>query len=396
MASITLKAGREKSVVRRHPWIFSGAIERVDGNPQTGETVEICSNRKVLLGRGAYSPASQIRVRAWTFDPDTRIEKPFFRNRLQKAVELRASYIKGSNPRKLACRLVHSESDGLPGVIIDRYGDFLVCQFLTAGAEYFKQIILEQVVKLAPFAGVYERSDVDERRREGLPEAKGVLWGSEPPELVEIQEVPYHFLVDCRNGQKTGFFLDQRENRALVSKYAKETEVLNCFSYTGGFGVCALGGGATSVVNVDSSASALELAARNFKLNKFDMDKVRNIEGDAFKVLREFRDSNRFFDLIILDPPKFADSRNSLDGACRGYKDINLQAFKILKPGGALFTFSCSGILPGELFQKIVADAALDAGCDARIMRWLHQGTDHPTMLSFPEANYLKGLVCRV
>lgn len=393
MKAIVLKRGREKSVLRRHPWIFSGAIARVEGRPGTGETVDILAAEGALLARGAYSPESQISVRVLSFDPREEVSADLVGARVARAVEARLPLLGGDGPAGV--RLVNAESDGLPGVVVDRYGAFLVVQFLSAGAEYWKDAVVAHAIRLAPCAGVYERSDVDVREKERLPKRAGRIAGEEPPDLVEIEEGALRFLVDVRRGHKTGFYLDQRENRAMVAPFARGAEVLNCFSYTGGFGVAALAAGASRVTNVDSSAGALELASRNVALNGLDESRTENVEGDAFSVLRTFRDEGRAFDLVVLDPPKFADSQSRLMRAARGYKDINLLAFELLKPGGVLFTFSCSGLVSPELFQKIVADAALDAGCDAQIVRRLSQATDHPTLLSFPEGSYLKGLICR-
>ncbi len=394
MASVILKSGREKSLLRRHPWIFSGAIAEVEGTPEPGETVEILAQDRTRLARGAYSPHSQITVRVWTFNPDEEISPGFFRGRLKRAIASRRTLTEAKN--LTAVRLVHSESDSLPGLIVDRYGDFLVCQFLSAGSEYWKQEIVGELQDLAPHAGIYERSDLDVREKEGLPPCTGVLSGEEPPDLIEIQEGECRFLVDILHGHKTGFYLDQRENRALAADYAQDREVLNGFAYTGGFGVCALKGGAARVTHVESSSDALTLAARNVELNGLNASQVESVAGDVFQVLRQYRDSRREFDLIILDPPKFAESMSQIESAGRGYKDINLLAFKLLRPGGVLFTFSCSGLLAPDLFQKIVAGAALDAGREAQIIRRLTQAPDHPTLLSFPEGSYLKGLVCRV
>jgi 23S rRNA (cytosine1962-C5)-methyltransferase len=394
MKAIQLKRGREKSILRRHPWLFSGAVASVEGRPKRGETVDILESSGALLARGAYSPDSQIVVRVWTFDPDEDISDSFFRDRLERALASRGRSALGDERR--AARLVYAESDGLPGIIVDRYGNFVVIQLLSAGADYWKAAIVEEIVRFTDATGVYERSDADVREKEGLPPITGVLHGEEPPELIEIEEGPCRFLVDIRRGHKTGFYLDQRENRAAFAEYARGAEVLNCFSYTGGFGIAALKGGAAKVTHVDSSASALELARRNGELNAIASSSVESEEGDAFTVLRRYRDGGRRFDLIVLDPPKFAESQSQLMRASRGYKDINLLAFKLLKPGGILFTFSCSGLLSPELFQKIVSDAALDAGCDAQIIRRLSQASDHPVALAFPEGAYLKGLVCRV
>jgi 23S rRNA (cytosine1962-C5)-methyltransferase len=394
MASIVLKQGREKSLLRRHPWVFSGAIAEVKGDPQAGETVEVVTLKGDFIARGAYSPHSQITVRIWMFDPNEEVSASFFLARLEQALHFRQSFM-DIHPDS-AGRLVYAESDGLPGIIVDRYSDFLVCQFLTAGAEYWRQEIVDQLRALMPLKGIYERSDPDMRTKEGLTPRSGLLTGQMPPDLVMIQEGPCRFWVDIQRGQKTGFYLDQRENRAFVAAYSRGTEVLNCFAYSGAFGIRALNGGAIRVTNVDSSSAALDLAKRNGVLNGFGDRTMENIEGDVFHVLRSFRDSSRQFDLIILDPPKFADSRSQLERASRGYKDINLLAFKLLRPGGLLFTFSCSGAMPTDLFQKIVADAALDAEREAQIIRFLAQAPDHPTGLHFPEGRYLKGLVCRV
>jgi 23S rRNA (cytosine1962-C5)-methyltransferase len=294
-----------------------------------------------------------------------------------------------------AVRLVASESDGLPGLIIDRYADYLVCQFLSAGSEHWKNTIIELLQELFPGLSIYERSDVSVREKEGLPLRCGVLAGIEPPESVEITENGMRLLVDIKTGHKTGYYLDQRDSRMAVRQWAEGRDVLNCFSYTGGFGVAALLGGATHVVQMDSSGPALEIAKQNAALNGLDPAASETIEGDVFKELRRFRDSRREFDLIILDPPKFVESRSQLDKGARGYKDINLLAFKLLRPGGLLFTFSCSGHMEMPLFQKIVADSALDAGRNGQILAVLNQSPDHPIALNFPEGAYLKGLLCR-
>jgi 23S rRNA (cytosine1962-C5)-methyltransferase len=390
---VLIKKDREKSLLRHHPWLFSGAIEKVVGEPQAGETVELRAYDGCFLGHGAWSPQSQIIVRVWSLDENEAIDADFFRRRLELAVNERQSLlIPGMTD---AVRLVNAESDGLPGLIVDRYGDFLVVQFLSAGTEHWRDTILATLADLKPVAGIYERSDVDVREKEGLPLRQGLLWGSEPPEFITILENSRRFLVDVRRGHKTGFYLDQRDNRQKITEFAAGREVLNCFAYTGGFSVAALAAGATKVTNVESSADALELLNRNVELNDCEPTKVENLADDVFLALRKFRDQGRSFDLIVLDPPKFAESKSQLERASRGYKDINLLAFKLLRPGGVLFTFSCSGQMTPELFQKIVADAALDAGKTAQIIARLEQSADHPTALNFPEGHYLKGLVCR-
>lgn len=393
MATIVLNAKREKSMLRRHPWIFSGAIAKTDGTPASGETVDIRAIDGRYLGKGAYSPHSKIRVRVWTFLPDEDVTPALFRDRLERAILARATLFDEGNT---ACRLVHAESDWLPGIVIDRYGGYIVCQFLTAGAEYWKPTIVSLLDTLLPNCGIYERSDADARKKEGLPEQTGVLSGGMPPDLVEIMEGGSRFFVDVRQGHKTGFYLDQRDNRAAVTDYARGAEVLNCFSYTGGFAVAALKAGAVGLINVDASTDALSLARRNIEINVSGTAMAQYRVGDVFTVLREYRDAGRRFDLIVLDPPKFAESRQHLEKAARGYKDINLLAFKLLRPGGVLMSFSCSGLMTPDIFEKTIAWAALDAGREAQILRRLAASSDHPTALSFPEGSYLKGLICRV
>lgn len=394
MVRVILKSGREKSVLRRHPWIFSGAVREVKDITASGHTVDVLDSNGHWLGRGAYSPRSQIRVRLWTFDENEDISPSFFKDRIERALRVRR--LLDLDETTSAYRLINAESDGLPGCIVDRYGDVLVCQFLSAGADSWKDVIVEQLVSLVSPAGVYERSSSGSRLKEGLQASEGILSGEVAEGFVEIHEGPVRFYVDVRRGHKTGFYLDQRENRAMAALFSKDADVLNVFSYSGGFGLWALHGGASRVTNVEVSADALDLLRKNVVLNGMDAGRVENIAGDASQVLRTFRDSRREFDLIVLDPPKFAESASQVDRAARGYKDINLLAFKLLKPGGTLFTFSCSGHVAASLFQKIVADAALDAGRDVQIVRHLHQASDHPVSLRFPEGSYLKGLICRV
>jgi 23S rRNA (cytosine1962-C5)-methyltransferase len=382
-------------LLRRHPWVFDGAIERAEGDPRSGATVEIVAADGRRLGVAAWSPESQIAARVWSFEPDSKIDDAFFRARIERAVEFRRA-LPGRADARGAERLVNAESDGLPGVIVDRYADVVVCQFLSAGAERWRETIVEQLVAVCAPASVYERSDADVRAKEGLESRAGVVYGSEPPAHVEIAEGPCRFLVDVRNGHKTGFYLDQRENRFAIGELAPERSVLNAFAYTGAFAVHALKAGADSVTNVDTSAEALELAVQQAALNEVTGDRLESVHADVFHELRRFRDSRRSFDVVVLDPPKFADAKAHVDRAARGYKDINLLAFKLLRPGGVLMTFSCSGAVSTELFQKIVADAAVDAGRDARIVRHLGQAPDHPVALGFPEGAYLKGLVCAV
>jgi 23S rRNA (cytosine1962-C5)-methyltransferase len=394
MASITLKAGRKKSLVCRHPWIFSGSIAKIDGVPGGGETLDILASDGSLCGRGAYSPRSQISVRVWTFNPEEEVSHAFLRDRLARAI--RSRHPDQEKWHDACGRLVHAESDGFPGLIVDRYADFLVCQFLSAGAEYWRDTAVAALRELAPCKGIYERSDTNARDKEGLPRRTGVMAGQPPPDLIEIREGQCRFLVDVKRGHKTGFYLDQRDNRVRAGKYLRDADVLDCFAYTGGFSVVALKEGAAHVTGVDSSAGALDLARRNLVLNGMDISSVELREGDVFSVLRFYRDSGRRFDAIILDPPKFAASQSEVERACRGYKDINMLACKLLRSGGVLITFSCSQRVSVELFQRTVAYAALDAKRDVQILEWLHQASDHVTALSFAEGNYLKGLICRV
>ncbi|RPI77039.1 MAG: 23S rRNA (cytosine(1962)-C(5))-methyltransferase RlmI [Desulfobacteraceae bacterium] len=394
MKSIILKSGRDESAQRRHPWIFSGAIKKADGDPANGETVELYGADGTWLARGAYCGHSQIRVRIWSWDSAETIDARFFAGRLERAYQARRELI--ARQGLSAFRLIYGESDGLPGLIVDQYDRFLVCQFLSAGAEYWKPEIVQALRQMPGVAGIFERSDADVRLKEGLEKISGPLWGEEPPDLVAIREGDLQFWVDLRKGHKTGFYLDQRENRLALREFCPGAEVLNCFAYTGGFGVAALRGGANQVVNIDTSREALDLALRNTVLNDLPEARLVNEAEDVFVALRKYRDTGRQFDLVVLDPPKFVHSAGQLQRGCRGYKDINLLALKLLRPGGILFTFSCSGHVEPRLFQKIVADAALDAGRDLQIIRFLGQAADHPVAAAFPESQYLKGIIGRV
>jgi 23S rRNA (cytosine1962-C5)-methyltransferase len=395
MSSLILKPGREKSLLRRHPWIFSGAVAHVGGNPASGATVDLQAANGQFFARAAYSPISQIRARVWTFDPSEQVDKNFFQRRLKSAFLARADI----NPAPTnSYRLVYAESDGLPGLIVDRYANILVLQSLTAGSEYWKDTLTDLLLELTGLKDIYERSDADVRELEGLPPKVGILRGSLPGSPFFILENDLKFIVNITTGHKTGFYLDQRVNRLCVRGLAEGRDVLDCFCYTGGFTINALAGGAKSVLSLDSSADALALCSENVGLNS-DHPSLNSrhsvLEGDVFQVLRKFRDEARSFDLIILDPPKFAPTASQTEKAARAYKDINLLAFKLLRPGGLLVTFSCSGGVDAALFQKIVASAALDAGVDAQIVEHLSQAPDHPVALNFPEGFYLKGLVCR-
>jgi len=393
MPSLILKPGRERSLLRRHPWIFSGAVARLDGDPASGATVDLLAANGQFLARAAYSPISQIRARVWTFDPSELVDADFFRRCIHSSLVTRHSL--HLDDQTNALRLINAESDGLPGLIVDRYADILVLQSLTAGSEYWKDTLSDLLLELTGLADIYERSDADVRELEGLPPKVGLLRGAIPHSPFPILENNLKFNVNLETGHKTGFYLDQRENRLRVRRLAEGRDVLDCFCYTGGFTVNALAGGAKLVLSVDASADALALCRENVVLNTFPIDRHQALEGDVFQILRKFRDEARSFDMIILDPPKFAPTAVQAEKAARGYKDINLLAFKLLRPGGILVTFSCSGGVDAALFQKIVASAALDAGVDAQIVEHLSQAPDHPVALNFPEGAYLKGLVCR-
>ncbi len=398
-ARLFLAPGRERSVLRGHPWLFSRAIARVEGEPRPGEVVAVHAADGTFLAWGDFSPASQIRVRLHSRQPSPP-DADFWRERLRQAIETRSSLpTEGITD---ALRLVNAESDGLPGLIVDRYGAVIVLQLLTAGMEARRALIAELLLALLKPRTLYERSDVEVRRRERLPLRKGLLHGAEPPRRVEVRENGLRFLVDVVAGHKTGFYLDQRENRALVRRWMRARrasggggKLLNVFAYTGGFSLYALEGGATEVVEVDSSAEALALGAEIRQLNARGEIPVEARQADAFEALRQLRREGRRFDLIVLDPPKFAFTRRDVQRAARGYKDINLQALHLLEPGGLLFTFSCSGAIGADLFRKIVFGAAVDAGREVQVIAQLRQGADHPVAITFPEGEYLKGLLCR-
>ncbi len=392
---IILKPDRVRPVLQHHPWVFSGAIAGYEGELADGEIVEVYSAEREWLARGYFNSHSQIIVRLLTWHRGEQIDRDFWLRRLEKAITARRSL--AADRATTACRLVHAESDFVPGLIVDRYADWLVIQSLTLGIERRKKELVGALLELVDgVRGIYERSDVEVRAKEGLSPQTGLLWGEEPPELIEILEDGKRFLVDIRRGHKTGFYLDQRENRKRLSAFCAGAEVLDAFAYTGSFGLYAARAGAGAVTLVDSSAPALELARRNFALNGSADGAVEYVEGDVFGVLRDYRNEGRFFDLIVLDPPKFASAAREVERATRAYKDINLLAFQLLRPGGILFTFSCSGAISADLFQKIVFGAAVDAQREAQIIGYMAQGADHPVALTFPEGLYLKGLICRV
>ena len=390
MHKLILKPGREKSLKRRHPWVFSGAVAKVQGQPAPGETVGVWSATGEFLAVAAYSPQSQIVARVWDWE-ERAIDGAFFSRRIERAVEQRRTVLDTDTD---AMRLVHGESDGLPGVVADRYGDTVVLQLTSAGAERWREAIADALLEVSGASRIWERSDAEVRALEGLAPVIAALRGAREPTRIAISEQSLQFEIDLERGHKTGFYLDQRDNRRRVRTLARGRDVLDGFCYSGGFALNALAGGAKSVTAVDSSADALALARSNAELNK--LAPAEWLEGDVFQLLRRFRDQRRNFDLVVLDPPKFAPTAAHAEKAARAYKDINLLAFKLLRPGGLLVTFSCSGGVSADLFQKIIAGAALDAGADAQIIERLGPGADHPVALNFPEGDYLKGLVCRV
>jgi 23S rRNA (cytosine1962-C5)-methyltransferase len=388
---LVLKKGREKSLKRRHPWIFSGAVEKVNGKPGIGDAVEVLDATGKFVARAAYSPKSQIRARVWTFDPSEQVDAGFFRSRIQAAFAVREALPAAKHAN--AMRLVHGESDALPGLVVDRYADVLVAQFLAAGVERWRDPILDLLRELSACEAIFERSDAEVRKLEGLAPRVGFARGNRNAARCPIIEYGLNFRVDVEQGQKTGFFLDQRENRQRVRSLAAGREVLDGFCYTGGFSIAALAGGAKRVTAIESSAAALEVARENLAANPLDASRVDFQRGDVFEKLRKLRDQNAKFDLVVLDPPKFAPTAAQVKKAARAYKDINLWALKLLAPGGLLATFSCSGGVSPELFQSVVAGAALDAGVDAKIIERFTAAADHPVALPFPEAEYLKGLL---
>lgn len=389
MKVIRLREGRDRSLLRRHPWVFDSAVARGGADP--GETVRIEGHDGRFLAWAAYSPASKIRARAWSFAEADRIDPAFFRKRLAQAVALRQRL----KPESNGIRLVHGESDGLPGFVVDRYDDTLVAQFLSAGAERWKKVLADGLLEATGLERLYERSDASSRGLEGLPEATGWLRGGGPTGVV-IAEHGWKFGLDVATGHKTGFYLDQRDSRARFAGWVRRLgaqRVLNCYCYTGGFTVAALAGGAAEVTSIDSSAPALERARANVALNGFTEGGVEFLDADVNASLRRFGQEGRTFDAIVLDPPKLAPTVAHAERAARAYKDINRLALKLLAPGGVLFTFSCSGGISADLFHKIVASAGADAGVDGYIAERLGAAPDHPMTLSFPEGEYLKGLV---
>lgn len=389
MKTIRLHDGKERSLLRRHPWIFDGAI--ASGDADAGETVRVESHAGQFLGWAAFSPSSKIRARVWSFDESQPIDASFFIARIDQAISARGRFYIKSN----GLRLIHGESDGLPGLVVDRYADTLVAQFSSCGTEKWKPVIAQALLAQTGLTRLYERSDASVRALEGLPEATGWLAGSGDTGIT-IAEHDWVLSLDVAEGHKTGFYLDQRDSRqkfAAATRRLQFQNVLNCYCYTGGFTVAALAGGAGHVTSIDSSGPAIERAKANVALNGFDASRTTMLDADVNAMLRQYQREGKTFDAIVLDPPKFAPTVRHAERAARAYKDINRLALAILAPGGVLFTYSCSGGISADLFHKIVASAGTDAGVDAFITERMGGAPDHPMTIAFPEGEYLKGLV---
>ncbi len=396
MVQVWLKKGKERSLWRRHPWVYDTAVQKVSGKPQNGETVKVMSFDGKFLAWASYSKDSTLRARCWSFIEDETIDAQWFENKILKALSAREHLF----DRTSAIRVIFGEADQLPGLVVDRYGDFFVTQFQSAGVEYWRETIADILIKQPGIRGIFDRSDAATRHREGLAERVEVLRGEEPPEQIEVVEDGIRYGVDVRNGHKTGFYVDQRDSRYLAQRLAREFKqrygrgmrALNCFCYTGGFSLALLAGGADEVVSVDSSAEALETARKNAERNGFDDNKAKWVQADVFDFLRKAREAGDTYDLVILDPPKFASSHRHVDRAARAYKDINLNGLRIVSPEGQLLTFSCSGAMDVDLFQKVIAGAVIDSKREAWMVSRLGAGDDHPLMMTCPEGEYLKGL----
>lgn len=393
MNKIILHKGKDKAAWQLHPWVFSGAVKNVEGSPVNGEVVEVYNIDKEFVALGVYSAVSRVAVRLLEWQPGVAIDESWWRNRVQKAVAMRQHLLHATNN---TCRMIFAEADFLPGLIVDKYADFLSIQVHSAALELVKPWIVSELVALLQPLGIYERSDIKSREHEGLEDTNGLVYGEVPADFVDVVENGIHYQINILEGQKSGFYCDQRENRALTAKYVTGKRVLDCFSYSGGFTLNALQAGAAEVVAVDSSALAIETLKRNVALNGYDADKCVAVQSDVNKYLRELGDAGEKFDLIVLDPPKYAPSRSSLDKASRAYKDLNRRGLMLLESGGLLATFSCSGAMDIDNFKRVVAWAALDAGKEIQYIRQFNQPEDHPVRASFPEGEYLKGLLVRV
>jgi 23S rRNA (cytosine1962-C5)-methyltransferase len=398
MKRLVLRAGREKSVLQRHPWVFSGAIDTADQGIKLGEPVHICKHDGYPIAVASFSPQSQIRAKIWSFNSDTSIDKEFFRERIQSAWQARMKGIGIGNPQHgNSCRLVNSEGDGLPGIVVDKYGPYLVVQILSAGAHFFRSTILECLQELEGVEGIWERADKTMAELEGISPLEGKCWGDDVPDSFTLEEFGRKYVVDIKHGHKTGFYLDQRVNRSKVQQHTLAGDkVLNCFAYTGGFGIAAIQAGADSVINVETATGPRDIGLQNFQLNKLnDQQQFKYVDENAFQFLRTLKKEQKQFDVVIIDPPKLCFDKSGLSAATRAYKDINMSALQLLRPGGRMFTFSCSGLVPLELFSQIVFGAVRDTCIDVQTLEVLGQGTDHPFTPCFPEGWYLKGLLLR-
>lgn len=393
MNEVFLKKGKEKAILQRHPWVFSGAIEPVKGKPENGEIIRLVNSKGEFMAYGFYNNQSRVAVRLLEWNEAVFIDEKWWRNRIATAVNNRKTVL---NEQTNTCRLIFSEADFLPGLIVDKYADHLSVQILTSGMEKVKEIWIDKLQKLLQPKSIFDRSDATSRSHEGLEASFGLLSGSNPPDFVEVKENGIRYEVSISEGQKSGFYCDQRDNRRLIAAHASGKKVLDCFSYTGGFSLNCLQQGADLVTSVDSSALAIETLQKNIHLNNFDAKRSIAIQSDVNKQLRKFREEEEKFDLIILDPPKYAPSRSALDRASRAYKDLNRLAMLLLNKGGLLATYSCSGAMDMPTFKQILAWAALDAGKEVQFIGQLVQPEDHPIRSSFPEGEYLKGLFCRV
>ena len=394
MVEIKLKKGKEKAAYQRHPWVFSGALDKVKGKPENGDVVRLVDANEDFLAYGYYNDQSRVAVRLIEWNEEVTIDATWYEQKIKTAIAGRAHLL--ADKETTAARLIFSEADFLPGLIVDRYADFLSLQILSSGIEKAKDIIIEVLVKLLQPKGIFDRSDATARTHEGITAENGLLWGETPAEFIEVKENGIKYHINIAEGQKSGFYCDQRDNRSILASYTKGKTVLDCFSYSGGFSLNAFAQDATEVTSVDSSALAIETLKQNIALNKFDASKHTAIQSDVNKQLRQFGDEGKKFDVVVLDPPKYAPSRSALDRAARAYKDLNRRGLLLLESGGLLATFSCSGAVDIETFKQIIAWAALDAGKEVQIIKQFCQPEDHPVRLSFPEGEYLKGLLVRV
>lgn len=393
MKKIILHKGKDKAAWQLHPWVFSGAIQGKEGNPTNGDVVDVYNSDGEFIAYGLYNGNSRVAVRLLEWHPDLQITEEWWRNRVRKAIAHRAHLGHAQNN---TYRLIFAEADFLPGLIADKYADYISIQVHAAGVEKMKDVIVDELQKLLNPKGIYERSDLKSREHEGLPDTNGLLYGEQPPEFVNIIENSISYQVNIVEGQKSGFYCDQRENRAITAAYVKDKTVLDCFCYSGGFSLNAFREGAKFVTAVDSSALAIETLKNNVRLNNFDASKFEAVQSDVNKYLRQLGDEGKTFDLIVLDPPKYAPSRSALDKATRAYKDLNRRALMLMESGGHLATFSCSGAMDMHTFKQVLAWAALDAGKEIQFIRQFNQPEDHPIRASFPEGEYLKGLLVRV